>query len=87
MTLPEARAAYRAWPPALRDEIKAWADADPNWSAADWCRLAEFVRASRSQSVALQLIRLWREHARAAALLQKDRATAAAGARAPGRSG
>jgi hypothetical protein len=70
MTLPEARAAYRTWPPALRDEIKAWADADPNWSAADWCRLAAFVRVSRSPSVALRLIREWRAHARAAADLR-----------------
>jgi hypothetical protein len=71
MTLPEARAAYRTWPQALRDEIKAWADADPNWSAADWCRLAAFVRVSGSPDRALRLVREWRGHARAARELRE----------------
>jgi hypothetical protein len=74
MTLPEARAAYRTWPQALRDEIKAWADAEPGWSAADWCRLAAFVRVSRSSAVALRLIQEWREHARAARELRERKA-------------
>jgi hypothetical protein len=71
MTLNDARAAYRAWPQALRDELNEMAAADPLWTPENWCKLAEFVRVSRSPSVALQLVRQWREHARAAAKLRE----------------
>jgi hypothetical protein len=87
MTLPEARAAYRTWPQALRDELNELAAADPLWTPENWCNLAEFVRVSGSPERALRLVREWRGHARAAAALRKDRATVAAGARASGRPG
>jgi hypothetical protein len=74
MTLNEARAAYRTWPQALRDELNELAAADPLWSPENWCNLAEFVRVSGSPARALRLVREWRAHARAAAELRERKA-------------